>query len=37
MDSTQRVKGFKFLQQEWIILNRLRTGHRKCGYMIYDV
>lgn len=34
-DPTQRVKGFELSHQEWTNLNRIRTGHEKCGYMMY--
>jgi len=32
-DPTQRVKGLELPRREWVILNRLRTGHGRCGHM----
>jgi len=34
-DPTQRVKGFELPRREWVILNRLRTGHGRCAHMMF--
>lgn len=31
---TERVPDFDLLRREWIVLNRLRTGHGRIGYML---
>ncbi|XP_064417528.1 uncharacterized protein LOC135358253 [Latimeria chalumnae] len=34
-DPTAEVPGFDLPRRHWSALNRIRTGHRQCGYLLY--
>lgn len=34
-DPSIRVPGFHFPRKEWVTLNRMRTGHGRCGYHMH--
>jgi len=36
INPTQSLEGFKLPRQEWVSLNRIRTGHGRCGYSMHQ-